>query len=396
MAGHYRKRGKDSYELTYRGKSRTVKAGSDREVERALAAFIVEVDSGKFRRPTTLTVKQFIEERWMRDYVNVNLAPGTMNVYKIYINSRIIPLLGHLKLDKVKPVDLLDFYSNLKEDGVREDKKPGALSPATIQKYHHILSSMFRCAVEWQFIDDNPASRVKPGKIPKKRPFSLDEQQTATLFSALANEPLKYRVLATLAIFTGLRRGELLGLTWANVNLEQNIIRVEQTSQHISGIGIYQKDPKTDMSKRVVAIPKSLNPLLERHRAEQLKQQSKHSDKWVENDLLFRQWNGKPMHPNTVDNWINKFKEDNSLPDELTFHGLRHTAATMMIIHGIDIGTVAKNLGHAKPSTTTDIYYASLLSATRVEPEKMDELFGLHLPNLLDKPVNTHRKNPRP
>ena len=102
------------------------------------------------------------------------------------------------------------------------------------------------------------------------------------------------------------------------------------------------------------------------------------------------------MHPNTVDGWINKFKKDTGLPEELTFHGLRHTAATMMIIHGIDIGTVAKNLGHAKPSTTTDIYYASLLSAQRVAAEKMDELFGLHLPQLLAKPIIIHRKRRDP
>lgn len=99
---------------------------------------------------------------------------------------------------------------------------------------------------------------------------------------------------------------------------------------------------------------------------------------------MFRQWNGNPMHPNTVDNWLTKFRKESGLPDNLTFHGLRQTAATMMIIQGIDIGTVAKNLGHAKPSTTTDIYYASLLSAQRVVAEKMDKLFGQHLPQLLD------------
>ena len=102
MAGYYRKRGKDSYELTYRGKYKTIKVNSDREAELSLAAFIVEVEKGNFRKPATLTVKQFIQERWMRDYVNVILAPGTANVYKV------------------------------------------------IQKYHHIISSMFRCAMERQ------------------------------------------------------------------------------------------------------------------------------------------------------------------------------------------------------------------------------------------------------
>jgi integrase len=279
MAGHYRKRGKESYELIYRDKRKTIKATNDREAELSLATFIVEVEKGKFRKAATLTVKQFIEERWIRDYINVHLAPGTAHLYKVYLNNRIIPALGHLKLDKVKPADLLDFYSSLKESGIREDKKLGPLSPATVKKYHHIISSMFRCAIEWQFIDDNPASRVKSGKLSKKRPFSLDEEQSAIFLNALANEPLKYRVLGILAIFTGLRRGELLGLTWANIDCEQNILRVEQTSQHISGIGIYQKDPKTESSKRIVPIPTSLIPLLEKHRTAQIEQQRKYGDK---------------------------------------------------------------------------------------------------------------------
>lgn len=189
MAGYYRKRGKESYELTYKGKYKTIKAAGDKEAKILLAAFIVEVESSKFRKPVTLTVRQFIEQRWIPDYVDVILAPGTANVYKTYITRNIIPLLGKLKLDKVRPAELLDFFAKLKEDRIRGDKKSGSLSPGTIQKYHRIISSMFRCAVEWQYIEESPALRVKPVKLPRKKPFSLDETQIAQLFNQLSNKP---------------------------------------------------------------------------------------------------------------------------------------------------------------------------------------------------------------
>lgn len=103
MAGYYRKRGDGSYELDYRRNRKTIQAKSDREAERALAAFIVDADKGKFRKPLKITLKQFIEDRWFRDHVDANLAPGTAHIYKIYVNKRIIPALGHKKLDQIKP-----------------------------------------------------------------------------------------------------------------------------------------------------------------------------------------------------------------------------------------------------------------------------------------------------
>lgn len=402
-AGSYRKRGKDSYELRYRGKSKTITASNDTQAERALAAFMTEVDKGKFKPPAKMSVQEFIEKRWIRDHVEVNLQPSTQSIYKLYTKNRIIPALGDLKLDKVTPENLLDFYANLREPGVREDGKTDeALAPATIQKYHHILSSMFSSAVEWQIIDQNPCDRVKAPKVPKKKPFSLDDQQTVALFKSLTTEPLKFRVITALAVFTGMRRGEILGLSKKNLDLVNKIIRINQTCSHTKGGAFIQLSTKTEKSERLIPFPAEIVPLLEAHLAAQEEKKNKCGDKWVstieidgkavKNDLIFTQWNGKPMHPNAIDTWFDKFRSDNDFPAELTFHGLRHTNITLLLVNGVDVGTVADNAGHAKRSTTLNIYQGSIPSVQRAAADKMGELLGDQIPDLLNGPVSCKRK----
>lgn len=401
-AGSYEHRGGDSYRLRYKGNKKTIQAPTIAKVEQALATFIVEVDKNKFRPPAKVTVKDFIEKRWIRDHVEVELAPRTIEIYKDYINSRIIPTLGDLKLDKVKPENLLDFYANLREDGIRKDGKKGALSPATIQKYHHILSSMFSCAVEWQIIEHNPCDRVKAPKVPKKKPFSLDEQQTVTLFKALANEPLKYRAITAIATFTGMRKGEILGLGIKNLDLINILIRINQTCSHTKGGSFIQPSTKTESSERIIPFPAEIVPLLETHIAAQEKQRNKCGDKWIStievdgkivaNDLVFTQWNGKPMHPNSIDTWFNRFRSHYNLPAELTFHGLRHTNITLLLINGVDVGTVADNAGHANKSTTLNMYQGSIPATQRAAADKMGKLLGDQVPDLLNGPVTSKSK----
>lgn len=399
--GHKRQRGKDSWELSYRQQHKTVKARSEREAERALANFIVQVDKNKYKKPSKLTVKQFVEERWIRDHVD-GLAAQTAEVYKTNLKNRIIPALGHLKLDQVKPTHLLDFYANLKEDGIRQDGKPGPLSPATIQKHQHIVSSMFHCAVDWKLIEENPALSVKTVKIPKRMPVSLDKDPAIEMLKALKKESLKYKVITLLAACTGMRRGEILGIGDKTIDLDDHIIKVERAAQHTLGAVASIKDPKNESSNRSVPFPESLTPLIEELITARNKQREKCGDlwvqkiqvkdEWVENDLFFTQWNGKPMHPNSVDGWFNKFKKDNKLPDNLTFHGLRHTNITLLIKGGVDVGTVGDNAGHNQKSTTL-AYDDPLPSARRKLATIIDESLDLKdiIPNLLGKDVNIYR-----
>lgn len=392
MAGSIEKRGPGSYRLTVGGgtdrdgnrikHTKTIKATSKREASKALAAFVTEVENKQYIRPSRLTLAEF-SERWLRDYVNVNLAPMTANIYKDKLHDRILPSLGHLRLEDIKPLHMLEFYSMLQEDGIRKDGKPGGLSADSIQQYHRVLSSILQHAVNWQVIHENPCMRVKPPRIPQKELACLDEIQTAQMLEALYNEPLKYQVFVTLGVITGLRRGEILGLSWSVINFEDQTLKVTQASQTISGRGIITTTPKTATSNRTIMLPNSVVGLLKSYRAAQVEDRLKCGNRWIDSDRLLVQWNGKPMHPNTINKWFreflvgyNKDKPSESKLPTIRFHDLRHTAATIMITQGIDVGTVSKHLGHSKPSVTSDIYLQSLQTAQVAAADKMDTLFG--------------------
>ncbi|MCK9314464.1 MAG: site-specific integrase [Methanocorpusculum sp.] len=399
-AGSYRKRGKDTYELRYRGESTTVTAKDDTQAERALAKFITDVDKGKFKKPAKMTVQE-LSVRFLRD--NPDLAEPTKENYKIHLDKRILPVFEDKKIDKVTPANIYDFMDNLKEDGIREDGKPGGLSPATIQKNLHILSSMFAFAVELKELDENPCERVKPPKIPKRKKASIDRDPAREMLKALKEESLKYRCIALLGASTGMRRGEILGIGDSTLDLDSYTITVDKASRHMSGGRIPLNDPKTETSIRVIPFPPSLVPLLKEMISARDRQRKKCGDKWVDkievygemvdNDLLFTQWNGKPMHPNSVTGWFKKFKEDNKLPENLTFHGLRHTNITQLIKAGVDVGTVADMAGHAKKSTTLD-YDDPDAEALREVAHKINDVLDLDniVPGLLGQPVNIYRK----
>jgi integrase len=397
--GYYRKRGKDSYEIEYRRNRKTVIAKDDREAEKALAKLVAEVESGKFRKSSKMTVKE-LSDRFIRD--NPDISPLTKDNYKIHLEDRILPALGHKKIDKVIPTDIYDFLNNLREDGIRKDGKPGGLGPASIQKIFHVLSSMFSFAVDLGELDDNPCVKVKPPKIPKRKKASIDRDPAREMLRALKNESLKYRCITLIAATTGERRGEILGLGDSTLDLENCTITIERASRHSKG-DIALGDPKSETSKRIIPFDPVLVPLLAEMILARNTQRNKCGDKWidkimvhgelVDNDLLFTQWNGKPMHPNTIDSWFRKFREDNNLPETLKFHGLRHTNITQLLKAGVDIGTVADNSGHARKSTTLS-YDDPDAEALREVANKISNVFDLKniVPDLLGQPVNVYRK----
>ena len=253
--------GQDGSRKTYR---KVVEAKSRREAQKLLDLFSAEVQKGQFVAPAKLPLKDFVE-RWLKDYGQTNLAPKTLFRYKQLLDLRIIPALGHLRMEEIKPVHLLEFYKGLQES-TRMDNKAGELSSSTIHYHHRVLSSLFNDAVEWQVISYNPASRVKPPKVRHTQAKYYDLKQTISLLQSLDNEPLKYRTGIILTLATGLRLGELLGLEWQDVNFDECFIRIRQVSQYLPGKGVFTKEPKTETSKRVISVPNSVLVLLKEYR----------------------------------------------------------------------------------------------------------------------------------
>lgn len=379
MTGTIQQRGKNSWRLlvsdgfnadgTRRRITRTVHATSRREAEKELAKLIVEVGAGQHADLSKMTFATFTD-RWLRDYAEVNLAPKTVHEYKALL-KRILPTFGHIKLAKIKPLHLLEFYRSLQSNGARQDGKKGGLSGNTANHYHRLISSMLGDAVKWQLIPSNPAEQVPPPKIERKRAPHYDEAQTAAMLEALATESLKYQVMINVAIFGGLRRGELMGLTWPDINFEEDTITINQASQYIPGTGSFTKPPKTDSSARTIKMPKATMSMLRTLKRVQSENILQCGELWQGDNEVFTSDDGKRMHPDTITKWWRKFIKRHELP-EMNFHGLRHTSATLLISEGISATNVSSRLGHASTSTTVNIYAHALKSKDQEAADRFD------------------------
>lgn len=378
-------------------KSKTFKKPEDmsdkrweKEIQKLALEFEIEVEKGLFL-DSNATLKDFTD-RWFKEYADNQLQPKTIESYQDELNSKILPALGHLRLNKLTPVKILSFLNNLMEDGIRKDGRPGGYSDRTIKYQWQILSSILQTAVYWQVIADNPCRRVKTPKNSKEnnQKFSnnkiefFDEDQTILLLDVIKNEALKYQVAVNIAIFCGLRKGELLGLTWNDIDLKNQTVSINKSRSYIVGQGMITKPPKAESSIRVVSMPGVLVKLLRAYKLWQNGEKAKCGDQWVEswddNPWLLTQWNGEGMAYNILTQWLTKtikkyneeIKNDDEISAEekerlilpvLSFHKLRHTSATLLIGENTDIRTVASRLGHAQTSTTMNIYVHGLKSA---------------------------------
>ena len=196
------------------------------------------------------------------------------------------------------------------------------------------------------------------GVVPKqeqleKEIFTLDEVRT--LFANLENEPMKYQLYLMLAIYSGFRRSEMLGLEWKDIDFENDLIHVRRTSQYTAEKGIYTDTTKTRSSKRVSKMPEIIMDLLRRFRTEQTIEARQLGTKWVENDRLFTKWNGEPMNPQTPFEWLKGYCGRVGVPFK-NIHSLRHLHASLLIFEGVDVVAVSADMGHSVVGTTLNLY----------------------------------------
>jgi integrase len=249
----------------------------------------------------------------------------------------------------------------------------GEYSGKTLLHYFRLISKILTDAVRWGYIMDNPCLRVEPPKVRKKRVDYLDNKQTRQFVTALerANEP--YKTATMLLLQLGCRRGELLGLTWSDINLSNNTVDINKALLYTPQNGVYIDDTKTEESIRQITITGTMSNMLLDYMQWQNEQRTMAGDQWHKTDFVFTNWNGEPIRPDSITSWLRKFTEKNNLP-KVTPKGLRHTSATLLIMNGLNVRSIANRLGHAKTSTTTDIYSHAIKSMDEVAASILEKV----------------------
>ena len=372
----------------------------EKELNRQIARFEEQVKTGSIAAEGNIRFADFAE-RYMADYGRPNLKPTTLANYQRNL-VRINQAIGHIRLKDLTTFHIQAFYRNLQESGIRSrevatvkqaiDGKPinrasadsiaaalgqkttklfevtphgEPLAPATIRSYHRTISSILEKAVKWHCIPTNPAEGAELPSMTGHKARYLDEPDTKRMLQLLQAEPIKWRAPIIFDLLSGLRRAELLGLRWQDIDLDTGVVHIVQTSNYVSGAGVYVGTPKTEDSDRYLKVSQTAILILLEYKAWQDDMREKVGDAWegtAEDDRIFTNEVGRPMFPTSLTQWMGKFIKRNGLPPACV-HSLRHTYASLLIAEGTPLVVVSSNLGHAQVSTTSDIYSHVIASA---------------------------------
>lgn len=327
---------------------------SERQIEKELnrQAVIFEEEC-KSRSAGGMVKFEIFAEEWFSEYAKPNLRNTTFN-FLYHQRLRVYRAIGDTSMEKITVRQLQEFINSLSKDGANEvNGKP--LSPKTVRHVLSLVSDIFAYAVRMGIVRENPCVRVVLPKLVRKEKKIYTVEETVRLMELLRKEPVKYRAFFFLLIYSGCRRGELLGLEWRDVDFANCLISIRRTSCYTPDRGTYTDTTKTEQSKRTLKLPQEVMDILCELREFQLRQADIFGDKWVESGRLFTKETGEPQHPNTSYHWLEKFCARNGLPF-YGLHSFRHLFASLLVGNGVDIVTVSGVLGHSAVSTTSNIY----------------------------------------
>lgn len=300
-------------------------------------------DVGQTVIPKDITVSQWLDT-WMNDVVKLSRAVTTVYAYQLMIDNHIKPELGEIPLQKLMPTQLQKYYA----DKIRA----GKISTNTVRKHHDLLNTALSVAVKQGLILSNPAEKVEAPAVKQAEINYYSLEQIQTLLQLC--EGTRLEVLIKLAGLLGLRREEIMGLTWDCVDFENKRIFIREVRTTAASTVIV-KDPKTATSRRTLFMPEDIQDVLLREREKQESFKNKLGDGYENSGYVFTHEDGRPVRPNYASELFKKFIEDNGLPP-ITLHGLRHSFASIASSKGVPMYDIGKALGHSSPSTTGKIY----------------------------------------
>jgi integrase len=333
---------------------------TEKEAERALTAALAAQDKGeRIDPPAKMAYGTYLLETWLPHLANRvelgTMRPSTFDCHCQLIKTHVLPAFGSMRLRSLGPAMLEAFYAELLRTGrkVRPGEPPAGLGPAMVRSIHVAISASLKYAVRRKLLTRNPASEVDelPAASKAQRPCWKAEQTSQFLEASRTD---RLYPLYVLAITTGLRRGELAGLHWSELDLEAAKLTVSRTVVSIRGRAV-ESTPKTEKGRRTIAIAPSVVEALKVHRRRQLEERLAWGAGWVDTGLVFTREDGTGYRPDYILRAFKRAAERAGLPP-IAFHALRHGHATAGLRAGIDLLTMSKRLGHNSVAITGDIY----------------------------------------
>lgn len=283
-------------------------------------------------------------EYWMDSIVRPNRAETTVYAYQKIIDNHIDPALGTVPLKRLTPKMVQEYYT--------ETQRANGLSSNTMRRHHDLLSSALRSAVRQDVIPASPMERVEPPRVRTTESYFYNNQELKLLYQKIEGNILELAV--KLAGSLGMRREEICGLKWENVDLQRHLVLIRE-ARTAYGATIVQKETKNRSTVRTLYLPDEVYLLLEQEQARQQQERCLQSPTYNPTDHVILDAKGVPYSPNALSLAFTRFVKKNDLP-RLTFHGLRHTFATIASCQGASLFDIGKALGHSTPATTGRIY----------------------------------------
>ena len=369
MRGSLRQRSKGSWEIRYDGPSdrpgrrkflsETVR-GTRRDAESVLRERLSAVEKGSYVPKHGETVAEFLKT-WLADYCAIGTTQRTQFGYEGYINRYMIPTIGNVPLQKLTSRQIQSIYSEMTKKG---------LSANTIRQAHAILNEALSHARTWGLLSHNPAEAITRPRVVRNE-LEMWDLSTIRRFLSLADAsrfPYPYRF----AVLTGLRRSELVGLQWNQVDIPHGTLRVSRALHRITGHGLVEASTKTKRSRRSLELGSEALAVLQNVRLLQVEQKAIAGDFWQDTGYVFAQEDGTPIPGDKLTWGFSQIVKKNGLP-HMTFHGLRHAYATLALTGGVSLKVVSESLGHSSIAITADIYSHLLPGIQRAAAEVVED-----------------------
>jgi integrase len=351
--------GKDS-----NGKRTRIKRSfnTKKEAKIAMAEALLEVKNSR-NKPNNvqISVGEYLSY-WLENYAKTNTKPKTYAEYEKIVKTHLQPSLGHIELQELKSTQLQNYYK----------EKLNVLSAQSVTHHHRVLSKALNDAIDWEFIEKNVAKGAKPPK-PSKREMNTYtvEQLNFLLKTAKERTPVFYPIMYA-AAHTGMRKSELIGLTWKNVDFHTQRLYIRQTITEANGQYFFNSIPKNE-KPRGIKLTAELAKLLGSLKEEHEKQQKILGDGFNPHNLVFCNSKGNIMAPSEISRALKRAIKAANLPD-IRFHDLRHSHATILLQANVHPKIVSARLGHSKISVTMDTYSHLTDSIEGIAVDTLDTL----------------------